>query len=85
MPRTEQLALLVQVLELQADAEDAATEEEVRRLRGENAERRAAAVAGLQDAFARGDTVAAEQLVQKLTYWHRIESLLSSKLCMQGK
>lgn len=61
------------------EAEAAATEDEVLRLREQNGERRADAVAGLEDAFARKDTAAAEQLIHKLTYWNRIEALLSNK------
>jgi hypothetical protein len=66
-------------MDLQQEAESAATEDEVLRLREKNGERRTETVRSIAAAFKEKDLAEAAKLIHKLTYWNRIEMMLSEK------
>lgn len=66
-------------MDLQQEAMAAATEDEVLRMREENGERRNVTVKNIAAAFEQNNLAQAAKLVHKLTYWNRVEAILSEK------
>jgi ABC-type phosphate transport system auxiliary subunit len=69
----------LQVMDLQQEAMAAATEDEVLRMREENGERRNVTVKNIAAAFEQNNLAQAAKLVHKLTYWNRVEAILSEQ------
>lgn len=71
--KTEEKALLMEVMEVREAVEEAESEEEVAKLRVENDGRIAESVAILEEAFAKDDVQRAAEEAIRLRYWANIE------------